>query len=129
MSLVICSPASAAIAQAFNNYDGFLSVFFITVPNLGEIIAPLYIAPLSECLDRVPDCHFFNLSFLVFTMIAGFSNNFAMIIVFRFLAGASVSSICLNTAITGDLFTIEERGSAMSLTGLIPSSALPWAPL
>ncbi|KAL5360424.1 MFS general substrate transporter [Aspergillus floccosus] len=120
MSLVICSPASSAISQEFNNYDGFLSVFFITVPNLGEIIAPLYIGPLSERLGRVPVCHFFNLAFLIFTMIAGFSNSFAMVIVFRFLAGASVSSICLNPAITGDLFTIEERGSAMSLTSLIP---------
>ncbi|KAB8068149.1 major facilitator superfamily domain-containing protein [Aspergillus leporis] len=120
MSLVICSPASSALTQEFNNYDGFLSVFYITVPNLGEVIAPLYIGPLSERLGRVPVCHFFNLSFLIFTMIAGFSNSFAMLIAFRFLAGASVSSICLNPAITGDLFTIEERGSAMSLTSLIP---------
>jgi MFS family permease len=120
MSLVICSPASSAIAQELNNYDGFLSVFFITVPNLGEVVAPLYIGPLSERVGRVPVCHFFNLSFLIFTMIAGFSNSFAMVILFRFLAGASVSSICLNPAITGDLFTIEERGSAMSLTSLIP---------
>ncbi|KAL4935319.1 hypothetical protein BDV06DRAFT_217518 [Aspergillus oleicola] len=120
MSLVICYPASSAIAREFSNYDNFLSVFFITVPNIGEIIAPLYIGPLSERLGRVPVCHFFNLSFLIFTMISGFSNSFAMVIVFRFLAGASVSSICLNPAITGDLFTIEERGSAMSLTSLIP---------
>ncbi|KAL4797202.1 MFS general substrate transporter [Aspergillus venezuelensis] len=120
MSLVICSPASTAMAQEFNNDDEFLSVFFITVPNLGEIIAPLYIGPLSERLGRAPVCHFFNFTFLIFTMIAGFSNSFAMVIVFRFLAGASVSSICLNPAITGDLFTIHERGSAMSLTSLIP---------
>ncbi|GES58053.1 major facilitator superfamily domain, general substrate transporter [Aspergillus terreus] len=86
----------------------------------GKIIAPVYIGPLSERLGRVPVCHFFNPSFLIFTMIAGFSNSFAMIIVFRFLAGASVSSICQNPAITGDLSTIEERGSAMSLTCLIP---------
>ncbi|PGH01060.1 hypothetical protein AJ79_08029 [Helicocarpus griseus UAMH5409] len=120
MSLVICAPASSAIAKEFDNYDGFLSVFFITVSNLGEIIAPLYIGPLSERFGRVSVCHFFNFSFLIFTMIAGFSNSFAMLIVFRFLAGASVSSICLNPAITGDLFSIEERESAMSLTSLIP---------
>ncbi|EPS29594.1 hypothetical protein PDE_04544 [Penicillium oxalicum 114-2] len=120
MSLVICSPASSAMAQEFNNYNGFQSVFFITVPNLGEVIAPLYIGPLSERIGRMPVCHFFNFTFLIFTMIAGFSNSFAMVIVFRFLAGASVSSICLNPAITGDLFTKEERGSAMSLTSLIP---------
>lgn len=120
MSLVICSPASSAMAQEFNKHDGFLSVFFITVPNLGEFIAPLYIGPLSEHLGRVPVCHFFNLAFLIFTMVAGFSNSFTMVIVFRFLVGASTSSICLNPAITGDLFTMKQRGSAMSLTSLIP---------
>lgn len=52
MSLVICTPASSVIAQQFNNYDSFLSVFFITVPNLGQVIGPLYIGPLSERFGR-----------------------------------------------------------------------------
>ncbi|KGO52911.1 Major facilitator superfamily domain, general substrate transporter [Penicillium expansum] len=120
MSLVICTPASSVIAQQFNNYDSFLSVFFITVPNLGQVIGPLYIGPLSERFGRVLVCHFFNLMFLVFTMITGFSNSLAMVIVFRFLAGASVASICLNPAITGDLFAVKKRGAAMSLTSMIP---------
>lgn len=120
MSLVICTPASSVIAQQFNNYDSFLLVFFITVPNLGEVVAPLYIGPLSERFGRVPICHFFNLMFLVFTMVTGFSNSLAMVIVFRCLAGASVASICLNPAITGDLFAVKKRGAAMSLTSMIP---------
>ncbi|KAI9835252.1 MAG: hypothetical protein M1819_002396 [Sarea resinae] len=120
MSLVICAPASSAIAKAFDNHDSFLSVFYITVPNLGQVISPLYVGPLSERLGRMPVCHFFNLAFLIFTMIAGFSNSLGMIVVFRFLAGASICSICLNPAITGDLFAIEKRGSAMSITSLIP---------
>lgn len=120
MSLVICAPASSAIARQFNNYDSFLLVFYITVPNLGEVFAPLYIGPLSERLGRVPVCHFFNLLFLIFNMITGFSNSLAMVIVFRFLTGASVASICLNPAITGDLFAAKKRGSAMSLTSMIP---------
>ncbi|KAJ6184935.1 Major facilitator superfamily domain general substrate transporter [Penicillium mononematosum] len=120
MSLVICTPASSAIAQQFNNYDSFLLVFYITVPNLGEVIAPLYIGPLSERFGRVPICHFFNLLFLIFTMVTSFSNSLAMVIVFRFLTGASVASICLNPAITGDLFAVKKRGTAMSLTSMIP---------
>ncbi|KAF7557584.1 hypothetical protein G7Z17_g621 [Cylindrodendrum hubeiense] len=120
MALVICTPASSAIAKEFNNHDSFLSVFFITVPNLGQVISPLYVGPLSEHLGRVPVCHFFNILFLIFTMISGFGNSFGMIIIFRFLAGASISSICLNPAITGDLFPIKKRGTAMSLTSLIP---------
>ncbi|KAJ5554361.1 Major facilitator superfamily domain general substrate transporter [Penicillium frequentans] len=120
MSLVICTPASSVIAQQFNNYDSFLLVFFITVPNLGEVVAPLYIGPLSERFGRVPICHLFNHMFLVFTMVTGFSKSLAMVIVFRCLAGASVASICLNPAITGDLFAVKKRGAAMSLTSMVP---------
>ncbi len=120
MSLVICTPATSAISQEFNTQDSFLSVFYITVPNLGQVISPLYVGPLSERLGRVPVCHFFNLLFLLFTLIAGFSSSIRMLIVCRFLGGASIASICLNPAITGDLFGIKKRGSAMSITSLIP---------
>ncbi|RHZ67354.1 uncharacterized protein CDV56_109071 [Aspergillus thermomutatus] len=120
MSLVICAPASSAIAEDFGNHDSFLSVIYITVTNLGQVISPLYVGPLSERLGRMPVCHFFNLLFLIFTMVAGFSNSFPMVIVFRFLAGSSIASICLNPAITGDLFAIKKRGSAMSITSMIP---------
>ncbi len=120
MSLVICAPATSAIAKEFNNHDSFLLVFCITVPNLGQAISSLYVGPLSERFGRVPVCHLFNFLFLIFTLIAGFSNNLGMIIVFRFLAGASIASICLNPAITGDLFATEKRGSAMSITSMIP---------
>ena len=120
MSLVICAPASAAIARDLNNTNSFLSIFYITVPNLGQVISPLYIGPMSEKFGRVPVCHFFNLLFLIFTLITGFSDSLAMIVVFRFLGGSCIASICLNPAITGDLFSIKNRGSAMSITMMIP---------
>jgi MFS family permease len=120
MSLVICSPASSAISHDFENYDGFLSVFYITVPNLGQAISALYIGPLSERFGRLPVCHFFNVMFVVFTIVSGFGNSFTIIIICRFFAGACIASICLNPAITGDLFAVKKRGSAMSITSLIP---------
>ncbi|KAK7987297.1 hypothetical protein PG989_007612 [Apiospora arundinis] len=120
ISLVISTPAASVIADEFNNHDRFLSVFFLTVPNLGQVVSPLYIGPLSERYGRVPVCHLFNLLFIAFTMIGGFSHNFATLIVSRFLSGASIFSICLNPAITGDLFAKHERGTAMSLASMIP---------
>lgn len=120
MSLVISAPASSSIAQEFHNHNGFLSVFYITVPNLGQVISPLYIGPLSERLGRAPVCHLFNALFLIFTLISGFSSSFGMIICLRFLAGACIASICLNPAITGDLFAMRKRGAALSITSLIP---------
>lgn len=120
MSLVICAPASSVISQQFNDHNHFRSVFYLTAPNLGQVFSSLYIGPLSEHLGRAPVCHFFNFMFLIFTVITGFSNSIAMIIIFRVLAGTSIASICLNPAITGDLFPVQKRGSAMSLTNMVP---------
>ncbi|EGE05755.1 MFS multidrug transporter [Trichophyton equinum CBS 127.97] len=102
MSLVICAPATLAIAHDLNTNNNFLLVFYLTAPNLGEAIAPLYIGPLSE------------------KFVTGFSSNINMIIAFRFLAGASTSSICLNPSIIGDLYPVKNRGAAMSVMSLIP---------
>lgn len=120
VSLVICAPASHAIADDLNDHRPFLLVFYITVDNLGEAISPLYVGPLSERLGRLPVVHLYNFLFLIFTMVAGFSTTVSQIVVFRFLAGASVASIALNPPIVGDLFPIEERGAAISIMSLIP---------
>ncbi|KAI1822016.1 MFS general substrate transporter [Xylaria intraflava] len=119
-SLVINAPASNAISQEFGNHNGFLSVFFITVPNLGQVVSAFYIGPLSERFGRVPVCHFFNALWLIFTLAGGFSSNINEIIVFRFLTGAAISSINLNPAVAGDLFSVNQRGFALSIASLIP---------
>jgi MFS family permease len=120
ISLVIVAPASIAIADDLNEHSAFLLVFYITVDNLGEALAPLYVGPMSERLGRLPVVHLYNFLFVIFTMVSGFSNSVAQIVVFRFLAGASVASIALNPSIIGDLFSIEQRGSAISIMSLIP---------
>lgn len=120
MALVICAPSSSAIADEFDNHDSFLLVFYITVPNLGQVFSSLYIGPLSEHFGRVPVYHSFNLLFLILTLGTGFSNNLNVLIVLRFLCGATIAPICLNPAITGDIFAIKKRGSAMSIANLIP---------
>jgi MFS family permease len=120
ISLVIVAPASNDISQEFDNHSGFLSVFFITVPNLGQVVAALYIGPLSERFGRVPVCHFFNALWLIFTLVGGFSSSISQIIVFRFLTGAAISSINLNPAVAGDLFSVNQRGFALSIASLIP---------
>lgn len=41
-----------------------------------------------------------------------------MLVAFRFLNGLAVVSTALNPSIVGDLFRVEQRGSAMSIVGL-----------
>ena len=120
MSLVICAPSSTAIAQEFQSHNSLLLVFYITAPNLGQIFSSLYISPLSERFGRVHVYHLFNLLFLALTLGTGFSTSLNMLIVLRALTGATIAPICLNPAITGDLFAVKKRGSAMSAASLIP---------
>ncbi|KAI9647880.1 hypothetical protein NHQ30_004268 [Ciborinia camelliae] len=120
MTLVICAPASSAIAREFNNHNSFLLVFYITAPNLGQVFSSLYIGPLSERFGRVPVYHFFNILFLIFTLSTGFSTNLNILVVLRSLAGATIAPICLNPAISGDIFAAKKRGSAISIASLIP---------
>ncbi|KAI0867649.1 major facilitator superfamily domain-containing protein [Hypoxylon argillaceum] len=129
ISLVINAPASNAISEQFDNHNGFLSVFFITVPNLGQAVAAFYIGPLSESFGRVPVCHFFNAVWLIFTLAGGFSSSISQIIVFRFFTGAAISSINLNPAVAGDLFSVNQRGFALSIASLIPLAGSAVGPL
>ncbi|KAI1263179.1 MFS general substrate transporter [Xylariaceae sp. FL1019] len=129
ISLVINAPASHDISQDLNNRSAFLSVFFITVPNLGQVVGAFYVGPLSERFGRVPVLHSFNVLWLVFTLAGGFSTNISQITVFRFFTGAFVSSINLNPAIAGDLFLPHQRGFALSIAGLVPLAGSAIGPL
>lgn len=129
MTLVICAPATLVIGNEFNTHDNLLLTLFITIPNLGEAFAPLYMGPLSERLGRMPICHLSNALFLIFNLVTGFSTSVGMIIVFRFLSGAVTAAICLNPAIVGDLFPVQKRGAAMSIMSLIPISGSAIGPI
>lgn len=129
MTLVICAPASLVIGNEFNTHDNLLLTLFITIPNLGQAFAPLYIGPLSERFGRMPICHLSNALFLIFNLVTGFSTSVGMIIVFRFLSGAVMAAICLNPAIVGDLFPVQKRGAAMSIMSLIPISGSAIGPI
>ncbi|KAJ8122704.1 hypothetical protein O1611_g9778 [Lasiodiplodia mahajangana] len=129
ISLVIVAPAGNVISEEFHNQSGFLSVFFITVPNLGQVLGAFYVGPLSERFGRVPILHVFNVLWLVFTLAGGFSTSISQITVFRFFTGACISSINLNPAVAGDLFLPQQRGFALSIASLIPLAGSALGPL
>lgn len=120
MSLGICAPASTIIGKEFNSNNNILLVLYITVPNLGQAFSSLYISPLSERFGRVPIYHIFSCFYILLTLATGFSSSLDMLIVFRVLTGCVIAPICLNPAITGDMFAATKRGSAMSIASMIP---------
>jgi len=96
------------------------SALLVTIWELGEAAGPLLIAPLSEILGRRPVMHACNFGFIAATILAAASQSSTVFIAARMLTGLCVASNVLNPAIIGDIFSSEQRGSAMSLIMLAP---------
>ena len=92
----------------------------VSVWELGEVIGPLVVGPLSEITGRLPVFHTANILFILFSIGAAESRNLNMLIAFRFLSGLAVASTTLNSCIVSDMFKQEERGRAISVMGMTP---------
>lgn len=93
-------PNLPAIANQFHTQPGTLTIFPLSTYFLGYAAGLLLIGPLSETFGRVGALQLSNLSFIVFSTAAGFSQTNAQIIVLRVLIGfggagpLSVSFLC-----------------------------------
>lgn len=92
----------------------------VSIWELGEVLGPVIIAPVSELYGRFYVYHAGNTLFVIFSMACALSTNIKMLMAFRFLSGVTLVSVTLNPSIVGDLFPVEQRGLAMSIVGLIP---------
>lgn len=116
----MCAPATTHILLEFHSTNKLQSTLLISIWELGEVLGPLLIAPLSETYGRLPTYHASNTAFILLTICAAKSNSMGMLIAMRFLLGMSVASTVINPCIVGDMFGEEERGKAMSAIGMIP---------
>ena len=101
----------------------------MSIWELGEAFGPLLTAPLFENYGRAPVYHSANILFVIFSIAGAVSSNLNMLIAFRFLNGITVASFTLNPSIVGDMFVVEERGTAMSIMGLAPLLGLVAGPV
>lgn len=104
----------------FNQENTLYITLIVSIWELGEIIGPLIVAPLSELYGRFYIYHAGTILFIVFSAACALSTNIQMLVAFRFLNGVAVVSTALNPSVVGDLFRVEERGSAMAMVGLAP---------
>ncbi|KUJ13801.1 MFS multidrug transporter-like protein [Mollisia scopiformis] len=92
----------------------------ITLFLLGYCFGPLFWAPLSEFFGRR---YIFYVSFtlyLAFNFLCAFANNFAPLLVGRFLTGTFASSPLSNApGVLADIWGPVERGNAMSLFAMM----------
>ncbi|TVY15726.1 Efflux pump FUBT [Lachnellula arida] len=92
----------------------------ITLFLLGYCFGPLFWAPLSEFFGRRYVFYVSFTGYLVFTFLCAFSNNFAALLIGRFLTGTFASSALSNApGVLADIWDSIERGNAMALFSMM----------
>lgn len=114
------APATPAILEEFHSDSQLQATILVSVWELGEVVGPLILAPLSELYGRLPVYHSATVLFVALSIAAAKSTSIQMLIAFRFLLGVLVASSTLNSCIVGDMFRHEQRGQALSIMGMVP---------
>lgn len=120
LGVIICAPVAPQVLAEFHEEGTSYLTLIITIWELGEILGPLIVAPLSELYGRFYIYHAGTILFIVFSAACALSTNIHMLVAFRFLNGMAVVSTALNPSTVGDLFPVEQRGNAMAIAGLAP---------
>lgn len=116
----MCAPATPKILDDFHSDNQLHATILVSIWELGEVVGPLVVGPLSEIYGRLPIYHIMNILFVSFSVAAAESRNIDMLIAFRFLLGFTVASTTLNSCIVGDMFRPETRGRALAIMGMTP---------
>ncbi|KAI1135734.1 bicyclomycin resistance protein [Hypoxylon sp. FL0543] len=120
LATIICAPVTPQILAEFNQEGTFYTTLIVSIWELGEILGPLIVAPLSELYGRFYFYHTGTMLFILFSAACALSPNIQSLVAFRFLNGMAVVATALNPSMVGDLFKVEQRGSAMAIVGLAP---------
>jgi MFS family permease len=120
LGTIICAPVVPQILSEFHSQNTVYTTLLVSIWELGEVVSPLIVAPLSELYGRFWLYQICNGLYIVFSVGCALSRNIHMLVAFRFLCGLSTVSLTLNPSVVGDLFEVQHRGSAMALVGLMP---------
>lgn len=120
MASSIYSPAASEVSLNFN-VSLTAAILPLTLYVLGLAFGPMISAPLSETFGRRAVYLITFPPFLLFTLGAGFANNFASLLICRLLAG-TIGSACLavGAGTNTDLFKPLTRATASSIFLLAP---------
>lgn len=81
------APALLAIGEDLGFPSNTLLILSLSVFFLGTAIVPLFTAPVSEMIGRVPVLLTMNVVYIVFNTACGAAKSPTQLIIFRFLAG------------------------------------------
>ncbi|KAK8132354.1 MFS transporter [Apiospora kogelbergensis] len=115
------APGVADLALEFGVRNTIVVLMTVSIYVLGFALGPLILAPLSELYGRLIVYHFCNLGYIGFTFGCAFSNDVAVFLVMRFLAGTMASGpLSVGGGTVADLYPPQLRGKAMSMFSLGP---------
>ncbi|KAF7946503.1 hypothetical protein EAE96_009500 [Botrytis aclada] len=117
LATIICAPATPQILQEFHSKNALDGPIIVSIWELGEILGPLMMGPLSELYGRFYIYNIANVFFTLFSIASALSTSIKMLIGFRFLSGIAVASTTLNAGTVVDMFPQFQRGTAMSIMG------------
>ncbi|KAI0166762.1 major facilitator superfamily domain-containing protein [Hypoxylon sp. FL1284] len=110
------SPAASELIKEFGITSSTVGTFTVSIYVLGYMVGPLFLAPLSELYGRLVLYHICNVGYLAFTLGCAFSNNTAMFLIFRAIAGAAAAGpMSIGGGTIADVTPLEERGKAMAM--------------
>ncbi|KAI9725592.1 MAG: hypothetical protein M1828_003080 [Chrysothrix sp. TS-e1954] len=120
--------ASTAIAPALDQLSRDLHItgsiqsqLVFSIFMLAFGFGPLFLGPLSEVYGRVIVLQLGNAFFLAFSLACGFAQTKGQMLAFRFISGlGGCAPQAIGGAVVGDMFTSEQRGTAMALYTLMP---------
>jgi len=108
--------------KEFHTLSELYGSWTLSVYILVYAFGPLVVGPLSEVYGRLWLYHIFNTLFLIFIIACAVSDNTAMLVGFRFLAGfAGSCPITLGAGTIADLIRVEQRGIVVALWTLGPA--------
>lgn len=115
------APGVPQVMRDFDNTSTTLATFVVSIYILGFAFGPLFVAPSSEMLGRMPVYHCGNVLFVLFTIGSALSKNMGMLIGFRFLQGLAGSTpITIGGGTIADCMPVENRGRAIAIWSMGP---------
>ncbi|KAE8163711.1 major facilitator superfamily domain-containing protein [Aspergillus tamarii] len=121
MSSATVAPALSTIGEDLGFPSNTLLILSLSVFFLGSAIVPLFTAPVSEMIGRVPVLLAMNVIYIVFNTACGAAKSPTQLILFRFLAGLGAAGpYGIGSGMNSDLFEAHERGKAIAVFTLAP---------
>lgn len=121
VSSSMMAPALPDIANFYNSSSETMIAMTLTIFLLAYATGPLVASPLTEVLGRRWVLHVSNVLFLLFNLACAYAPDVGTLIAFRFLAGLGGSTpIAVGAGVIGDMFSEQERATAMAIFTLGP---------